>query len=152
MALRAGSGDWSQSLRAAVFGSVFAALIVIEPCAGQQNVTAPGGVAVGGNSAGTVNFGLTPEQLREVTKAAVEGETDLLLGRIEDISKRLGITEEAAKTLLKVVGEDPNVHDLRRRYQSLGRNRCANCRESCFRHISSRMSASPSPARTTAAG
>lgn len=57
------------------------------------------------NNTLTCNFGLTPEQLRQVTKAAVEGTTEPLMGRIEDISKRLGVTEEAAKTLLRVVGE-----------------------------------------------
>jgi hypothetical protein len=59
----------------------------------------------------TCNFGLTPEQFREVTRAAVEGATEPLIGRIEDIGKRLGITEEAAKKLLRIVGEQPDVPD-----------------------------------------
>jgi tetratricopeptide (TPR) repeat protein len=95
-----------------LLGSVFATLIVIAPCAGQQNVTAPGGVAVGGNLVGsTVNFGLTPEQLREVTRATVEGATEPLVAQIRAIGKTLDVTEDAAKTLLKVVGEDPNVSE-----------------------------------------
>src|SRR5262252_2507658 len=61
------------------------------------------------NNTLTCNFGLTPEQLREVTKAAIEGATEPLIGRIEVIGKRLGITEEAAKTLLRIVGEQPDV-------------------------------------------
>jgi len=84
---------------------------VIDPCAGQQNITAPGGVAVGGNFAGTVNFGLTPEQLKQVTEAAVKGSTEPLVTQIRAIGKTLDVTEEAAKTLLKVIGEDPNVSE-----------------------------------------
>ena len=73
---------------------------------------APGGVAVGGDiKNSTINFGLTPEQLREVTKAAVEGATGPLIDRISVISKTLGVTEDAAKTLLKIAGEQPNVPD-----------------------------------------
>jgi tetratricopeptide (TPR) repeat protein len=73
-------------------------------------------IAARGNASNntlTCNFGLTPEQLREVTKAAVEGATEPLIGRIEGISKRLGITEEAAKTLLRIVGEQTDVPDER---------------------------------------
>ena len=65
------------------------------------------------NNTLTCNFGLTPEQLREVTKAAVEGATEPLIGGIGDISKRLGITEEAAKTLLCIVGEQSDLPDER---------------------------------------
>ncbi|ACL60937.1 conserved hypothetical protein [Methylobacterium nodulans ORS 2060] len=60
----------------------------------------------------TCNFGLTPEQLREVTKAAVEG-AGSLLDRVEAISRRLGITSSAAQTLLRIVGEQPDVPDER---------------------------------------
>jgi tetratricopeptide (TPR) repeat protein len=78
---------------------------------------APCGVTAGGGTASnntiTCNFGLTPEQLREVTKAAVEGATEPLISKIGEISKRLGITEEAAKTLLRIVGEQSEVPDER---------------------------------------
>ena len=59
----------------------------------------------------TCNFGLTPEQLREVTKAAVEGATGPLIDRMSAISKTLGVTEDAAKTLLKIAGEQSDVPD-----------------------------------------
>ena len=55
------------------------------------------------------NFGLTPEQLKQVTEAAVSGATAPLLDRIAAVSKTLGVTEEAAKTLLRIVGEQPDV-------------------------------------------
>src|SRR5260370_11861263 len=83
-----------------------------------------GGIAVGGNVACSIatsgrasnntvtcNFGLTPEQLKQATEAAVKGATGPLIDRIVDISKTLGVTEDAAKTVLKIVGEDPNIPD-----------------------------------------
>ena len=59
----------------------------------------------------TVNYGLTPEQLKQVTDAAVEGATGPLLDRIVGISKKLGVTADAAKRLLQIVGEQPDVPD-----------------------------------------
>ena len=104
-ALDTGSGRRSP-VRAAVFGSVLAALIMVEPCAGQQNVTAPSGIAVGRDLVNSpINFGLTPEQGRELTEAAARGATEPLTTTIVDLSKRLGITEDATKTLLRIVGE-----------------------------------------------
>jgi tetratricopeptide (TPR) repeat protein len=55
------------------------------------------------------NFGLTPEQFRQATEAAVTGATGPLLDRIEAISGKLGITTEAARTLLRIVGEQTDV-------------------------------------------
>jgi hypothetical protein len=57
----------------------------------------------------TCNFGLTPEQLKQVTEAAVKGATGPLIDRVADISKILGMTEDATKTLLRVVGEDQKI-------------------------------------------
>jgi hypothetical protein len=77
---------------------------------------APCGLTSGGSASNniiTCNFGLTPEQLRQVTEAAVQGATAPLIDRISDISKTLGVTEEAAKKLLRIVGEDPNVSNDR---------------------------------------
>ena len=73
---------------------------------------APCSVAAGrdaSNNTLTCNFGLTPEQLKQLTEAAVKGATEPLTHQIVDISKTLGVTEDAAKTLLKIVGEDQNV-------------------------------------------
>ncbi len=74
---------------------------------GSCNITS-GGIGSGNNTV-TCNFGLTPEQLKQATEAAVKGATGPLIDRIADISKTLGVTEDAAKTLLKIVGEDPNI-------------------------------------------
>ena len=52
-----------------------------------------------------VNFGLTPEQVKELTEAAARGATGPLTSAIVDLSKRLGITEDATRTLLRIVGE-----------------------------------------------
>jgi tetratricopeptide (TPR) repeat protein len=76
---------------------------------GSCNITV-GGIGSGNNTA-NCNFGLTPEQLKEVTEAAVKGATEPLTHQIVDISKTLGVTEGAAKTLLKNVGEDPDVSE-----------------------------------------
>jgi hypothetical protein len=73
---------------------------------------APCSVAAGhdaNNNTFVCNFGLTPEQLKQATEAAVKGATGPLIDRIADISKTLGVTEDAAKTLLKIVGEDANI-------------------------------------------
>ena len=66
----------------------------------------PGSVAAGGNiEHNTINFGLTPEQVKELTEAAARGATGPLTTTIVDLSKRLGVTEDATKTLLRIVGE-----------------------------------------------
>ena len=57
------------------------------------------------------NFGLTPEQLKQATEAAVRGATEPLLDRIDGISQKLGVTKEAAKTLLRIVGQQPDIPD-----------------------------------------
>ena len=74
-----------------------------------QCAIATGGSAVGNTV--TCNFGLTNSQLKQVTEAAVKGATGPLIDRVADISKTLGVTEDAAKTLLKIVGEDANIPD-----------------------------------------
>jgi tetratricopeptide (TPR) repeat protein len=65
------------------------------------------------NNTVTCNFGLTQEQLRQITTAAVDGATEPLLKEFKEVSKQLGVTEEAAKTLLKIVGEQTDVPDER---------------------------------------
>jgi tetratricopeptide (TPR) repeat protein len=52
-----------------------------------------------------INFGLTPEQVKELTEAAARGATGPLTSAIVDLSTRLGVTEDATKTLLRIVGE-----------------------------------------------
>jgi hypothetical protein len=71
---------------------------------GSCNVTS-GGIGSGNNTV-TCNFGMPPEQLKAAIEAAVSGQ---LIDRIVQISKTLGVTEDAAEKLLKIVGEDPNV-------------------------------------------
>jgi tetratricopeptide (TPR) repeat protein len=72
--------------------------------AGSCNIVS-GGISSGGNTV-ICNFGMPPEQLKATIEAAVNGG---LIDRLVDISKTLGVTESAAKTLLKIVGEDPNI-------------------------------------------
>jgi tetratricopeptide (TPR) repeat protein len=68
------------------------------------NVTS-GGIGSGNNTV-TCNFGMPPEQLKAAIESAVNGH---LIDRIVQISKTLGVTEDAAEKLLKIVGEDPDI-------------------------------------------
>jgi hypothetical protein len=52
-----------------------------------------------------VNYGLTPEQVQELTKAAAAGAVGPLAKEIIDLSNRLGVTQGAALTLLRIVGQ-----------------------------------------------
>jgi hypothetical protein len=95
-----------------------ALLVAVFPGSGETADTAVGAkdcaIAAGHdaqNNTITCNFGLTPEQLKELTRAAVAGATEPLLDRIEALSKRLGVTKEATETLLRNVGEQPNIPD-----------------------------------------
>jgi hypothetical protein len=75
-----------------------------------QTTSRPGGIAVGGDIKNTtLTFGLTPEQVRELTDAAARGATGPLTTSIVDLSRRLGVTEDATKTLLRMVGEQRDV-------------------------------------------
>jgi tetratricopeptide (TPR) repeat protein len=71
------------------------------------------------------NFGLTPEQFKQLTDSVVKGAAEAAgkgateaaveaakrteQEQIDRIGKTLGVTEDAVKSLLKIVGEDPNV-------------------------------------------
>jgi hypothetical protein len=87
-------------------------LILALPIAGARAEERPpvqareGGIAIGGNVSGsTINVGLTPEQVRELTKAAAAGAVDPLADRIVDLSDRLGVTQGAVLTMLRILGE-----------------------------------------------
>jgi tetratricopeptide (TPR) repeat protein len=88
-------------------GRVLLVLLVwtLAPVAAQTRIEAPGGVAAHTITNSPITFGLTPEQVRELTEAAARGATGPLTTTIVDLSKRLGVTEDAAKTLLRIVGE-----------------------------------------------
>jgi tetratricopeptide (TPR) repeat protein len=53
----------------------------------------------------TCNYGLTPEQVQELTKAAVSGAVGPLRETIVELSKRLGVTEDATQTMLRILGD-----------------------------------------------
>jgi hypothetical protein len=48
---------------------------------------------------------MTPEQVRELTKAAAARATGPLSDKIIDLSNKLGVTEDAALSLLRIIGE-----------------------------------------------
>ncbi len=66
---------------------------------------------LGGTTQQQIDTGLSAEELRQATEAAVRGATGPLIDRIAEISKTLGVAVDAAKMLLKIVGEDPNISD-----------------------------------------
>jgi tetratricopeptide (TPR) repeat protein len=90
---------------------------------GSCNITS-GGIGSGNNTE-NCNFGLTPEQFKQLTDSVVKGAAEAMgkgateaaveaakktqQEQIDRISKTLGVTEDAVRSLLKIVGEDPNV-------------------------------------------
>ena len=60
-------------------------------------------VSAGGNVA--ITYGLTPEQVQQLTKAAAAGAVGSLADKIVDLSQKLGVTQGAALTLLRVLGQ-----------------------------------------------
>ena len=52
-----------------------------------------------------VTYGLTPEQVRELTKAAAAGAVGPLADRIIDLSNRLGVTQGATLTMLRILDQ-----------------------------------------------
>jgi len=89
---------------------VLLALLVCMPvtvAAQTTRIEAPGGGGVAAHTItnSPITFGLTPEQVKELTEAAARGATAPLTTMIVDLSKRLGVTEDATKTLLRIVGE-----------------------------------------------
>jgi hypothetical protein len=60
-------------------------------------------ITAGGNVA--VTYGLTPEQVEELTKAAAAGAVGPLADRIADLSNRLGVTQGAAVSMLRIIGQ-----------------------------------------------
>lgn len=60
-------------------------------------------ITAGGNVA--VTYGLTPEQVQELTKAATAGAVGPLADRIVDLSGKLGVTQGAAISMLRIIGQ-----------------------------------------------
>lgn len=71
----------------------------------QTRIEAPGGVAAASITNSPITIGLSSEQVRKLTEAAARGATGPLTAAIVDLSKKLGVTEDATKTLLRIVGQ-----------------------------------------------
>ena len=52
-----------------------------------------------------VTYGLTPEQVQELTKAAAAGAVGPLADKIVDLSNRLGVTQGATLTMLRILDQ-----------------------------------------------
>ncbi len=108
--------DGAVRLKVAIGAALAAALGVAVPEAalalGDKVETGSCSVATVGNASNnivTCNFDMPPEKLKELIEAATKGGEAPILDRLVQVSKTLGVTEDAAKTLLKIVGQDPNV-------------------------------------------
>ncbi len=68
-------------------------------------------VGAASNNNITCNNGPSPEQLKALIDEVIHSTSQVAdIGKqLGDTSKRLGVTEEATKTLLRIVGEDPNI-------------------------------------------
>jgi hypothetical protein len=60
-------------------------------------------ITAGGNVA--VTYGLTPEEVQELTKAAAAGAVGPLADKIIDLSNKLGVTQGAAVSMLRSIGQ-----------------------------------------------
>jgi tetratricopeptide (TPR) repeat protein len=54
----------------------------------------------------SIAYGLTVDQVQELTKAAAAGAVGPLADRIVDLSNRLGVTHNAAVTMLQIIGQE----------------------------------------------
>jgi tetratricopeptide (TPR) repeat protein len=66
------------------------------------------GISTGGNASNnaiTCNYGLTPEQVQELTKAAVAGATGPLTDKVVELGNKLGLTQGAVVSMLRIIGE-----------------------------------------------
>jgi hypothetical protein len=87
---------------------ILLALLVCVPvtvAAQTTRIEAPGGVAAQTITNSPIALGLTLAQVKELTEAAAREATAPLMDKIVDLSRRLGITEDATKTLLRIVGD-----------------------------------------------
>jgi tetratricopeptide (TPR) repeat protein len=94
--------------RAVILSLLLIGLIGASPVSAQQRAVTSGNQSpalIAGRDA-IVTYGLTPEQVQELTKAAAAGAVGPLANQIVDLSKRLGVTENAALTLLHILDQE----------------------------------------------
>jgi tetratricopeptide (TPR) repeat protein len=99
-----------------VFGSVFAALIVVEPCAGQQNVTAPGGVAAGRDIVNSpINiYNRDPDEIKRLAQQLdrSEGDRRAAEAKAADLARQLDLSDVTMQTVvgfLRILGRQPDL-------------------------------------------
>jgi hypothetical protein len=83
------------------------ALIGVSPLSAQQRTETFGNQSpalIAGRDA-IVTYGLTPEQVQELTKAAAAGAVGPLADKIVDLSNRLGVTQGATLSLLHILDQ-----------------------------------------------
>jgi hypothetical protein len=108
--LKTGSAHWSRLIFGAAFGVV---LTVVDPCVGQQSVSAPSGVAVGGNieHSSIIINNQNPVILAAMAKTFGDQMTASAEARAKaeakagELSEQLGFTKAAVAEFFKILGE-----------------------------------------------
>jgi hypothetical protein len=115
--------DGMRRIRPKIVASIGACLLLVATgganvavAAALSNNARERSIACGRNATNNTpicNFGRTPEQLKQLTEAAVRGAQEPLIDQVVRISGELGTTEGATKTLLRIVGKHADIFDDR---------------------------------------
>jgi tetratricopeptide (TPR) repeat protein len=99
-----------RTARSAAFGSILVSLILAEPVGAQQNVAAPGGVAVGHDiENSSITIGIPAEKLPGIIEAATKdwrALTDQQKQTIDALQQNLGVSENALKAFFATIGDN----------------------------------------------
>ena len=98
--------------RAALCGSILALLLLAGPGGADQTVSAPGGVAVGGNATGPITIGVPPDKVEELVQLRTKPLEDLSQSQKDTIAllkEKLDLNQRQVKSALEILGE-ANVH------------------------------------------
>jgi hypothetical protein len=74
----------------------------------------------------TITYGLSPDQMQELTKAATAGAVGPLADKIVELSQKLGVTRDATVTFLHILGQQEvpleslgqKLHEVAEKYKS----------------------------------
>src|SRR3984893_16197799 len=94
--------------RAALCGSILALLLLAGPGGADQTVSAPGGVAVGGNATGPITIGVPPDKVEELVQLRTKPLEDLSQSQKDTIAllkEKLDLNQRQVKSALEILGE-----------------------------------------------
>ncbi len=88
------------------------ALAADPPSMTANNCSVAGGRDVSGNTLNCM-LGPSPEELKALVEAAAKGATAQQSAQIEDLGRRLGVTADATRTLLRIIGAQTDIPEER---------------------------------------